>query len=112
VGRCAALPGTTRPALTKDLHDAIVAHVGVLTALNNAIKDLDRSTAAHLANHPDGEIFPPFNAAQILPNWRCQHRLRRTRSHRRSQRPGTGHHHFRHRSVGFQYAFSNRLRLA
>jgi hypothetical protein len=45
--------------------------VAVLTTLNTAIKDLDRSAAAHLYEHPDGEIFTSLpraglvNAAQI-----------------------------------------------
>lgn len=63
------------PALTEGLRDAVIAHVTVLTALNTAIKDLDRSVAAHLGEHPDGEIFASFpragivNAAQILAEW-------------------------------------------
>ncbi|MGW4720461.1 IS110 family transposase [Nocardia sp. NPDC004260] len=67
--------GSTGPALTEALRDAVLAHVTVLTALGTAIKDLDRSIAAHLAEHPDGEIFASFpragtvNAAQILAEW-------------------------------------------
>ncbi|MGS2807252.1 MULTISPECIES: IS110 family transposase [Nocardia] len=71
----AAPAGVTGPALTEALRDAVIAHVTVLTALGTAIKDLDRSVAAHLAEHPDGEVFASFpragtvNAAQILAEW-------------------------------------------
>lgn len=67
----AAPTGTTAPAVTEALRDTVLAHVGVLTALNTAVRDLDRSAAAHLHEHPDGEIFASFpragqvNAAQI-----------------------------------------------
>ena len=67
----AAPAGTTSPTVTEALRDTVIAHVGVLTALNAAIKDLDRSAAAHLHEHPDGEVFTSFpragliNAAQI-----------------------------------------------
>ena len=50
----------------------MLAAVDVLTALNAAIKSLDRSVAAHLGEHPDGEIFTSLprsgqiNAAQML----------------------------------------------
>jgi len=63
--------GTTSPAVAEALRDAVLAMVAVLTALNTAIRDLDRSAAAHLHEHPDGEIFTSFpraglvNAAQI-----------------------------------------------
>src|SRR5207245_6326072 len=49
--------GTTGPALTVTLRDAVLALVAVLTALNTAVKDLDRSAATRLGEHPDGEIF-------------------------------------------------------
>jgi len=67
--------GTTCPTLTEAVRDAVLALVGVLTALVAAIKDLDRSTAAHLEEHPDGEIFSSLprsgkiNAAQMLSEW-------------------------------------------
>ncbi|ORW07641.1 MULTISPECIES: IS110 family transposase [Mycobacterium] len=67
--------GIISPAQTEALRDAVIAHVGVLAALNTALKDLDRSVAAHLADHPDGTIFASFpragtiNAAQILAEW-------------------------------------------
>jgi transposase len=71
----AAPAGTTDEALTEALRDAVLAMVAVLTALNAAVKDLDRSTAAHLGEHPDGKIFASLprsgqiNAAQMLAEW-------------------------------------------
>lgn len=67
----AAPAGTTSPIITEALRDAVIAMVAVLTALTTAIKDLDRSNAAHLHEHPDGAVFASFpraglvNAAQI-----------------------------------------------
>ena len=52
-----APPGTTGEALTEALRDAVLALAAVLRALNGAVKDLDRSAAAHLGEHPDGQIF-------------------------------------------------------
>jgi len=55
--------------------DAVLGYVRVIRALNRAIKDLDRSVAAHLGEHPDGEIFTSLprsgriNAAQMLAEW-------------------------------------------
>ncbi|TGA88452.1 IS110 family transposase [Streptomyces sp. MZ04] len=55
--------------------DAVIALVAVLRALGTVKKDLDRSVAAHLAQHPDGHIFTSLpraglvNAAQILAEW-------------------------------------------
>ena len=71
----AAPAGTSREALTEALRDAVLAAVGVLTALNAAVKNLDRSVAAHLGEHPDGAIFTSLprsgqvNAAQVLAEW-------------------------------------------
>ena len=71
----AAPAGTSREALTEALRDAVLAAVGVLTALNAAVKSLDRSVAAHLGEHPDGKIFTSLprsgqvNAAQVLAEW-------------------------------------------
>ena len=51
---------------------AVLAAVGVLTALNASVKTHDRSIAAHLGKHPDGAIFTSLprsgqtNAAQVL----------------------------------------------
>lgn len=71
----AAPAGASGAALTEALRDAVLGLVGVLKALNTAVKDLDRSTAAHLGEHPDGEVFTSLprsgqiNAAQILAEW-------------------------------------------
>jgi transposase len=76
--------GTGRPALTEALRDAVLAAVGVLAALNASVKSLDRSTAAHLGEHPDGVIFTSLprsgqvSAAQVLAEWgdarqACEH---------------------------------------
>jgi transposase len=70
-----APPGTTGEVLTEALRDAVLALVTVLRALNGAVKDLDRSVAAHLGEHPDGQIFTSLprpgqiNAAQMLAEW-------------------------------------------
>ena len=67
--------GTAGRALTEALQDAVLAVVAVLRALNGAVKDLDRSVAAHLGEHPDGQIFTSLprsgqiNAAQMLAEW-------------------------------------------
>jgi len=71
----AAPAGTGREALAEALRDAVLAAVGVLTALNASVKSLDRSAAAHLGEHPDGKIFTSLprsgqvNAAQVLAEW-------------------------------------------
>ncbi len=67
--------GVTDPAQTEAGRDAVLAMVGVLRALNTAIKDLDRSVVARLEEHPDAEIFTSLprsgriNAAQMLAEW-------------------------------------------
>jgi transposase len=67
--------GTTDPALIQALRDTVLALVGVVKAINTAVKDLDASTAARLGEHPDGEIFTSLprsgriNAAQMLAEW-------------------------------------------
>ncbi len=71
----AAPAGTGGEALTEALRDAVLALAAVLRALNAAVKDLDRSAAAHLGEHPDGKIFASLprpgqvNAAQMLAEW-------------------------------------------
>ena len=63
--------GTTSPIVAEAVRDAVIATTTQLTALNTAIRDLDRSVAAHLHEHPDGAVFTSFprvglvNAAQI-----------------------------------------------
>jgi transposase len=70
-----APPGTAGQALTEALRDTVLAMVAVLRALNGAIKDLDRSAAAHLGEHPDGPVFTSLprsgqiSAAQMLAEW-------------------------------------------
>lgn len=55
--------------------DAVLGYVEVLRSLNRSIKNLDRSIAAHLGEHPDGKIFASLprsgqvNAAQMLAEW-------------------------------------------
>ena len=67
--------GTTDPVLTEAVHDAVLALVTVLEALNTAAKHLDRSVVAHLGEHPDAAIFTSLrrsgqiNAAQVLAEW-------------------------------------------
>jgi transposase len=67
--------GALDPVVSEGIRDAILAQVGILTALNTAIKALDRSIAEKMETHPDGEVFTSFpragivNAAQILTEW-------------------------------------------
>jgi len=55
--------------------DALWGYVRVIRALNSSIKDLTRSVAAHLGEHPDGAVFTSLprskkvNAAQMLAEW-------------------------------------------
>jgi transposase len=67
--------GTTDPALSTAVGDAVLAFVEVVAALNTAIKRLDKSVITRLGEHPDGEIFTSLprsgqiNAAQMLAEW-------------------------------------------
>lgn len=67
--------GTTDEALSAAIHDAVLAFVEVVTALNNAIKQLEKSVATRLGEHPDAKIFTSLprsgqiNAAQVLAEW-------------------------------------------
>ena len=67
--------GNTDEALVEAIRDAVLALVTVLKALGSARKDLDRSVAAHLGEHPDEKIFTSLprsgqiNAAQMLAEW-------------------------------------------
>jgi transposase len=71
----AAPPGLTGTVEVDARRDAVLALVRVLRALNASIKDLDRSVAAHLGEHPDAPIFTSLprsgqiNAAQVLAEW-------------------------------------------
>jgi transposase len=65
--------GTGLEALGEALRDAVLAAVGVLTALNASVKNLDRSVAAHLGEHPDGAIFtslPRSGQRRRMPGYR------------------------------------------
>jgi transposase len=63
--------GAAHPTITAALREAVLALVGVLTALNSAIRSLDRAAIATLHQHPDGKVFASFprsggiSAAQI-----------------------------------------------
>lgn len=67
--------GTADPIVSDGIRDAVLAQVGVLTALNTAIKALDRSITEKMDAHPDGQVFRSFpragtlNTAQILAEW-------------------------------------------
>ncbi|WP_020499195.1 IS110 family transposase [Sciscionella marina] len=72
---CSAPADTTNPDLIEGAQAAVLAQLGVITALNTAIKDLARAIAEKMAAHPDGPLFQAFpragtvNAAQILAEW-------------------------------------------
>ena len=98
----AAPAGTSRESLTEGLRDAVLAAVGVLTALNVSVKNLDRSVAAHLGEHPDGAIFTSLprsgqiNAAQVLAEWGdCREAYAAPRLRRRPRRGHPGHQRIR-----------------
>lgn len=67
--------GTTDPVLTAAVNDAVLAFVEVVTALNTAIRQLDKSVTTRLGEHPDAQIFTSLprsgqiNAAQVLAEW-------------------------------------------
>ena len=71
----AAPAGTLDPVVSEGIRDAVLAQIGVLSALNTAIKTLDHSIAEKMDTHPDGDLFRSFpragtiNAAQILAEW-------------------------------------------
>ena len=71
-------------------------------ALNASVKNLDRSVAAHLGEHPDGAIFTSLprsgqvNAAQVLAEWGdCPPSLRAPRLRRRPRRGHPRHQRIR-----------------
>jgi len=112
--------GTTDPHLTTAVKDAVLAMVGVIGAVNAAIKTLDASVAARLGEHPDGEIFTSLprsgqiNAAQMLAEWGdCRQAYERPDSVAAlagctpvTQASG------RHKSVHFRWACNKRFRRA
>lgn len=67
--------GSKDPVLVEAIHDAVLALVTVLEALNTAGRNLDRSVVAHLGEHPDAAVFTSLprsgqiNAAQVLAEW-------------------------------------------
>jgi transposase len=67
--------GTTDATVCRAVRDAVLAMVGVLTAIGAALKDLGRNVDATLGEHPDGKIFTSLprsgriNAAQMLAEW-------------------------------------------
>lgn len=71
----AAPAGICDPTQSEAGRDAVLALVAVIATLNTTIKNLDRSIAAHLDEHPDGPIFTSLprsgriNAAQMLAEW-------------------------------------------
>jgi transposase len=112
--------GATGEALTEALRDAVLAAVGVLTALNTAVKNLDRSTTAHLGEHPDGQIFTSLprsgqiNAAQVLAEWGD---TRQAYEHPDSVAALAGvspvtKESGKHRAVHFRWACNKRFRVA
>jgi transposase len=112
--------GTTAEALTDALRDAVLAAAGVLTALNASLKNLDRSIAAHLGEHPDGAIFTSLprsgqvNAAQVLAEWGD---ARPAYEHPDSVAALAGvtpvtTQSGKHRGVGFRWACNKRFRVA
>jgi transposase len=116
----AAPAGTSREALSEALRDAVLAAVGVLTALNAAVKSLDRSVATHLGEHPDGKIFTSLprsgqvNAAQVLAEWGD---CRQAYEHPDSVAALAGctpvtKQSGKHRDVHFRWACNKRFRVA
>ena len=71
----AAPTGTLDETLCEAVRDAVMALVAVLKAVGAAVKDLGRSVAATLGEHPDNEVFTSLprsgqiNAAQMLAEW-------------------------------------------
>ena len=112
--------GATGDALGEALRDAVLAAVGVLTALNASVKTLDRSIAAHLGEHPDSAIFTSLprsgqvNAAQVLAEWGD---ARQAYEHPDSVAALAGctpvtRESGKHRAVHFRWACNKRFRQA
>ena len=112
--------GAAGEALAEALRDTVLAAVGVLTALNASVKNLDRSVAAHLGEHPDGAIFPSLprsgqvNAAQVLAEWGD---CRQAYEHPDSVAALAGctpvtKESGKHRAVHFRWACNKRFRAA
>ena len=112
--------GAAGEALAEALRDTVLAAVGVLTALNASVKNLDRSVAAHLGEHPDGAIFTSLprsgqvNAAQVLAEWGD---CRQAYEHPDSVAALAGctpvtKESGKHRAVHFRWACNKRFRAA
>ncbi len=112
--------GTSREALAEALRDAVLAAVAVLQALNASVKNLDRSAAAHLGEHPDGAIFTSLpgsgliNAARVLAEWGD---CRQAYEHPDSVAALAGvtpvtRESGKHRAVHFRWACNKRFRAA
>ena len=93
----------------------------VLTALNTAVKNLDRSVAAHLGEHPDGAIFTSLprsgqvNAAQVLAEWGdCRQAYAAPRLRRRPRRasPRSPGNPASTAPCSFRWACNKRFRVA
>jgi transposase len=71
----AAPAGTLDTVVCQAVHAGVLAMVNVLKTITAAIKDLARTVATALGEHPDGEIFTSLprsgqiNAAQMLAEW-------------------------------------------
>ena len=70
----AAPAGTNRESLTEALRDAVLAAVGVLAALNAAVKNLDRSVAALAGCTPVTSQSGKHRSVQF--RWACNKRFR------------------------------------
>lgn len=112
--------GATGEALSEALRDTVLAAVAVLTALNTSVKNLDRSTAAHLGEHPDSATFTSLprsgqiNAAQVLAEWGD---ARQAYEHPDSVAALAGvtpvtKESGKHRAVHFRWACNKRFRVA
>jgi hypothetical protein len=112
--------GTLDPVVSEGIRASVLAQVGVLSTLNVAVKNLDRSIAEKMDTHPDGEIFGSFpragtiNAAQILAEW-CD--AREVFDHPDSIAALAGitpvnKASDKHRGVSFGWACNKRLRQA
>jgi len=74
--RLRSVPDGISPGLENRARQAtVIGYIGVIRALNDAIKQLAREIAAQLGEHPDHTIFTSLprsgsiNAAQMLAEW-------------------------------------------
>jgi transposase len=116
----AAPAGVAGGAEATTRRDAVLAFVGVLWALNQAIRDLDRSVIARLGEHPDSKVFASRprsgqnNAAQLLACWgdcRDAHDGPEAVAALAGIVPVT-HHSGKHAAVSFPRACNTRFRNA